>query len=203
MFIVPDAVPGKLIFPGSYNPPHLAHFEIADTATENMISNSVWIRERIRIGKNSVENTGISLETEFELSLVNATKPMLDLISLENRLKAFTGRGKRYRVWLTNAPLFVEKSRLFPNSIFVMGYDTAQRLHDPRYGDINSVMNELIENEAYFMVFGRDTGNGYEDNLEGFHEFFKSRAVVVRDTLHYWELSSSKIRNTEKTGSDS
>lgn len=34
---------------------------------------------------------------------------------------------------LPQAPLYAQKARLFPGSVFVIGYDTAIRLLDPKY----------------------------------------------------------------------
>ena len=65
----------------------------------------------------------------YELPVVNADKPPLAANEIQRRVDQF----RRYPVILTRAALFVDKAALFPGSTFVVGYDTAVRLVDPRY----------------------------------------------------------------------
>src|SRR5205823_3936125 len=46
------------------------------------------------------------------------------------RLRQFAWRAP---VWVTRAPTFVEKARLFPGTVFAVGADTAVRVLAPRY----------------------------------------------------------------------
>ena len=127
------------IMPGSYNPAHEGHFEMADYVARELIE---------------MPNYGI----DFEISIRNVEKPMLDLISLEERLKSISKGGKR-KVWLTNAPTFVEKAKVFhnPYTTFIVGYDTAIRICNPKYaGDVDAVINVFYENNTRFVVFGRE-----------------------------------------------
>src|SRR5262249_18495733 len=65
-----------------------------------------------------------------EISVINVDKPPLAAPEVRNRLAQFAWRA---RVELTRAPTFLEKSRLFPGSTFVIGADTAERLVAARY----------------------------------------------------------------------
>jgi hypothetical protein len=65
----------------------------------------------------------------FELSATNAEKSPLDRRELERRL----GQFRHQRVAVTRAPLFADKARLFPRSVFLVGHDTAARLVDARF----------------------------------------------------------------------
>jgi hypothetical protein len=65
----------------------------------------------------------------YELPVVNADKPALSPHQIERRARQF----RRAPVILTRAPLFVDKAARFPGCTFVLGYDTAVRLVDPRY----------------------------------------------------------------------
>lgn len=65
----------------------------------------------------------------YELPVINADKPALTPNEIQRRVDQF----RRYPVILTRAPLFVDKAELFPGCTFVVGYDTAARLVDPRY----------------------------------------------------------------------
>jgi hypothetical protein len=62
-------------------------------------------------------------------------------------------------VVLSRAALFVEKARLFPGSVFVVGYDTAIRLVNPRYYGGETGLHEALDAIAAagccFLVAGR------------------------------------------------
>lgn len=95
------------ILSGSFNPLHMGHERLAEAAA-----------------------AALGAPVAFELPVVNADKPLLSYAEVERRLAQFRWR---YTVALTRAPLFREKAALFPGCVFVLGYDTAMRLVDPRY----------------------------------------------------------------------
>ncbi|MEN9937957.1 MAG: hypothetical protein RLZZ387_4536 [Chloroflexota bacterium] len=92
---------------GSFNPLHAGHERLAQVAA-------------VILGQ----------PVAFELPVVNADKPALGYAELDRRLDQFRGR---FALVLSRAPLFVEKAALFPGCTFVLGYDTAVRLVDPKY----------------------------------------------------------------------
>jgi len=60
-------------------------------------------------------------------------------------------------VELTRAPTFVEKSRLFPRTTFIIGVDTAERLFGPRYYDddearMHMALEEIASSGGSFLV---------------------------------------------------
>lgn len=128
------------LIPGSFNPLHAGHRELRAVA-EAMLGGPV----------------------AFELTIANADKPRLGFHSIEERLEQFRAE----LLAITRAPLFVDKARLFPNTTFVVGFDTAVRLIDPRfYGDsetrMQSVLAELRALGAHFLVAGRLTKSGFQ-----------------------------------------
>jgi len=92
----------------------------------------------------------------FELPVINADKPPLTYSEIERRLSQFR---RRYHVALTRAPLFRDKAALFPGSVFVVGYDTAARLVDPRYyggeGGRDEALRLFRGANCRFLVAGR------------------------------------------------
>src|SRR5262249_56282193 len=66
----------------------------------------------------------------FEISVTNVDKPPLAGATVRHRLAQFAWRSP---VELTRAPTFLDKSRLFPSTTFVIGADTAARLVAPKY----------------------------------------------------------------------
>ncbi|MCZ2341872.1 MAG: hypothetical protein LC104_08765 [Bacteroidales bacterium] len=114
------------VFPGSFHPLHAGHRGLAQAVEQ-------------RLG----------VPVHFEISLTNVDKPDLDLESVLWRVHQFHGVAP---VWLTRAARFSTKAELFPNTVFVLGYDTARRLVDPRYYG-----NDITQRDAALRTL-RDAG---------------------------------------------
>ena len=115
-----------------------------------------------------------------------------------DRLSQFAGR---YPVYAANAPTFNQKARLYPGAVFVVGFDTAERVIQPRYyGDSRANMlaalDELRARGNRFLVAGRLDDNGLfhelpELNLPtGYETLFE--AIPARLFRH--DVSSTEIR---------
>src|SRR5215831_7261091 len=120
-----------VLFPGSFNPMHEGHVLLARVAEE--------LRQQ---------------PLAFEISVTNVDKPPLAAETVRHRLAQFTWKSP---VELTRAPTFVEKSRLFPGTTFVVGADTAERLFGPRYygddeGRMHIALEEIANSGASFLV---------------------------------------------------
>jgi hypothetical protein len=90
----------------------------------------------------------------FEISVTNVDKPPLEGETVRRRLAQFAWRSP---VELTRAPTFLEKTRLFPRTTFVIGADTAERLFAARYyGDdedrMHGALEEIGTSGASFLV---------------------------------------------------
>jgi hypothetical protein len=92
----------------------------------------------------------------FELPVANADKGTLIAEEVQRRLRQFAGRAP---VVLSRAALFVEKARLFPGCVFVVGYDTAIRLVNPRYyggaEGLHAAFEAIAATGCRFLVAGR------------------------------------------------
>jgi Cytidylyltransferase-like len=112
-----------VLLPGSFNPVHAGHVLLARVAEE--------LRQQ---------------PSAFEISVTNVDKPPLAGKTVRHRLAQFAWKSP---VELTRAPTFVEKSRLFPRTTFVIGADTAERLVAPKYyGDDEILMGVALEEIA-------------------------------------------------------
>jgi len=112
-----------VLFPGSFNPVHEGHVLLARLAEE--------LRQQ---------------PLAFEISVTNVDKPPLAGETVRGRLAQFAWKSQ---VELTRAPTFLDKSRLFPRTTFVIGADTAERLVAAKYyGDDEARMHTALEEIA-------------------------------------------------------
>jgi cytidylyltransferase-like protein len=112
-----------VLFPGSFNPMHEGHVSLARVAEE--------LRQQ---------------PLAFEISVTNVDKPPLAGETVKHRIAQFAWKSP---VELTRAPTFVEKTRLFSRTTFVIGADTAERLIAPKYyGDDEARMHMALEEIA-------------------------------------------------------
>ena len=147
----------------------------------------------------------------FELSIENVDKPRLSEQELRSRLEQFVGLAG---VIVTNAPTFVEKSRLAPGSVFVTGVDTAERLFvdryykrdqstlaDPRRVSATALaLEELRRNGCRILVAGRvmgDRGFLTLDDL-GVPEEFSDLLEAIPESAFREDISSTAVRHNSQ-----
>lgn len=129
----------KVILSGSFDPCHRKHLEMAKIASQKY-----------------------GVPVHFEISLTNVDKPPMDYISLEDRISSiqacydpdFMGD-----IFVTNTPLFAQKANIFPESTFILGADTMERLFNVKYyrpqDTTQSLYKHFKEKRIDFLVFSR------------------------------------------------
>jgi hypothetical protein len=134
----------------------------------------------------------------FEISVTNVDKPPLSGETVRHRIAQFAWKSP---VELTRAPTFVEKSRLFPKTTFVIGADTAERLVAPKYyGDdevrMHVALEEIANSGCDFLVAVRVDAAG---RVTGFSDIPVPRRYAdlfteIPEHRFRLDTSSSEIR---------
>jgi hypothetical protein len=172
-----------LLFPGSFNPLHQGHVLLARVAEE--------LRQQ---------------PLAFEISVTNVDKPPLAAETVRRRLAQFAWKSP---VELTRAPTFLEKSRLFPGTTFVIGADTAERLVAPKYyGDdearMHVALEEIANSGSSFLVAVRIDAAGRVRALSDIPvpRRYADLFTEIPEHRFRFDTSSSEIRARRRADGD-
>ncbi len=130
----PDNSDQLVIMPGSFNPFHDGHLQMAKLAEEILGSRPT-----------------------LELTLQNADKGILDYITVKDRLDTIPSD---YNVVITDNATFLDKAVSAAQNgrkiTFVVGADTWNRTLDPKYaGPTKDLFGAFADLNVQFLVFGR------------------------------------------------
>ena len=165
------------LLPGSFNPLHQGHEALVQAAT--------------RI---------LGADVGYELSVVNVDKPTLTAKETEGRVSQFRGRGA---VVLTRADTYHKKAVLFPGCTFVIGWDTAVRLVEPRYygGDQSAMTAALLDIWALgcrFLVAGRQIEGSYRTLADvGVPQGLEGLFQGIPESVFRLDISSTALRDLD------
>jgi len=174
---------GSAILPGAFNPIHDGHHRLREAAA-TFLGRSVFL----------------------ELSICNVDKPMLGADEIHRRLQQIPDCC----VLLTNAALFVDKARLFPDCWFVVGFDTAERILDPKYygQDLrrrDQSLRDLHSADVKFLVAGRVDLDRKPAVFRSISQLpvdhdYRDMFVELPESQFRADISSRAIRKQRKNG---
>ena len=169
-----DSRKPALVFPGAFNPLHDGHRKMA--------------REASRITGQPVL---------LEISAFNVDKPPLDYMEMQARQAGLEGE---FDFTFSNAPTFVDKSRLFPDATYIVGADTLERIGAPRYyHDSQDLRDQAIGKIAgrgvRFLVFGRLSDGRFKGLADlDIPESLREISIGVSESAFREDISSTHIR---------
>lgn len=170
-----DDVCPQTILSGSFNPLHAGHLGMARAAS-HLLDRPV----------------------AFELSAVNVDKPPIPPNVVMKRIAQFAGR---HPIYVSNAPTYVQKSRLYPGATFIIGYDTAIRLFVTKYyndsqQEMEAAMDEFSERDCSFLVAGRVNESGEYRSLAdvAVPDQYQHLFQAIPEKHFRMDISSSEIR---------
>ncbi len=135
-----NVFPGSnlLFMPGSFNPLHDGHRDIAWKTGELINQQCVYM-----VTADSVHKKALTVSE------------MLDRVAM-TRLERYGVYQVGDILFTQNDPLFIDKAQKFPGCGFIIGYDTAARMLDPKWGpEIVPMLHEFRKYKTRFYVCGR------------------------------------------------
>ena len=173
--IVKTSYRPEAVISGSFNPLHSGHRQLVKVIEEMNDS-----------------------KVDFEISIYNVDKDIMTIEDINQRIVQFIGVGT---IIISKAKTFVEKSVNFKGCSFVVGWDTAVRVLDPKYYDDSyqsmlSALTDIKKNECSFIVAGRKEKFGRFRNAEEINipEDYADMFCMIEEKTFRNDISSTDIR---------
>ncbi len=169
-----ETLPHIAFLSGAFNPLHEGHRGMVAVAAERL-QRAVY----------------------FELPIINADKAPISLSEAQRRAAQFEGWAT---LLLSRAPLFSQKARMFPGSVFILGIDTARRILQLRFynddpAQRRAAFETIREAGCRFLVAGRLVEGQFLSLADlaippGYEDLFEA----IPETAFRVDVSSTEIR---------
>ncbi len=163
------------IIPGSFNPLHTGHKQLAKLIGE-MKGSTV----------------------DFEISIYNVDKDNMTMEDVNQRILQFIGVGT---IIISKSKTFVEKSTYFKGCSFVVGWDTAVRILDAKYYNNNfktglAALDSIRKNRCEFIVVGRldEFGNFRNAKDISIPDGYEDMFIMIEEEKFRSDISSTDFR---------
>lgn len=168
-----------LFMPGSFNPIHDGHRDIA------------WKTGNLT-GQQCVYM--VTVDSVHKKPLL--VPEMLDRVAI-SRLERYGIYQQGDILFTQNDPLFIDKAKNYPGCGFIIGYDTAARMLDPKWGpEIIPMLHEFRKYKTKFYVCGRIIDGELKTIKDlNYPSYFNELFIEVPNTGT--DHSSTKIRETK------
>lgn len=198
-----DSKQPRLVLAGSFDPLHRGHVAMAQYAG-GRFAGPVW----------------------YELALQNADKGQLAASEVHRRLlphlltaepdsnrSANEGlndcvakpRFAPHGLLISRLPTFLDKASALPDTDFLVGIDTWQRIVDDKYyadRDRNTALGKIVDAGCRFVVFGRLVGDAFLDpasdlGLASLPSRVASAVIPVSGSHFRVDVSSTQLRESD------
>jgi hypothetical protein len=148
----------------------------------------------------SIATSILRQPVDIEFSATNVDKGALSVAETVQRAAQFP---LDQTVWITLAPTFVRKARIFGGATFVIGADTAARIADPKYYGQNprlrdDAIAEITDLGCRFLVFGRVAGGRFLTLTDlQLPEALRRLCGEVPEQLFREDVSSTQLRQEQ------
>ncbi|XBW37402.1 hypothetical protein QEN19_002982 [Hanseniaspora menglaensis] len=190
-----------LILDSSFNPPHKGHMKMINKAL-NKYKNVKKIGILLQLSINNVDKRMLPASPSKRLHMMSL---FASEISKDNQIPIFTGLSKYGKFSEKLPPINTNFRHMFydkPDFVFLLGFDTLERLFMPKYyypDNVEKALSDLFKNSSiHCLTRGMDYKTQKQWVINNVPLIFQHRInIELNDDQESCNISSSNIRASE------